>query len=76
MEEKGIHGQDDKGTAQPVYGIYTQQGYQTRDIGSEVSLCSWIPLPAEPSATAGTSRHRDAQVSYGHLCEWLLLARA
>ena len=68
-------GQDDKGTAQPLYGIHTQQEYQTGDIGSAVSLCSWVPVPAEPSATAGTSRHRDAQVSYGHLCKWLFLAR-
>ena len=72
---KQNNGQDDKGAAKPLHGIHTQQGNQTRNGGAPLSVCPRVPVPGEPPAAAGTSGHRDAQVSHGHLRQRLFLAR-
>lgn len=74
--EKKVYGQTDERAKTPLHGGDTGQGHETGTAGAEVLVQQGLSLSAEPSSAAGTSGYRVAEISDGHLCERMLLARA
>lgn len=59
-----------------MYGGDKEQEYEARNVGASVLVQSGLSLPAESSSSSRPSRFGVAEVSCGHLCKRLFLARA